>query len=36
VGDTKMKIHRAAVAQLFEKNNLVLDAEEIYDLALRL
>ena len=36
VGDTKMKIHRAAVAQLFEKNNLVLDAEEIYELALRL
>ena len=36
VGDTKMKIHRAAVAQLFEKNTLVLDAEEIYDLALRL
>jgi hypothetical protein len=36
VGDTKMKIHRAAIAQLFERNNLVLDAEEIYDLALRL
>jgi methylenetetrahydrofolate/methylenetetrahydromethanopterin dehydrogenase (NADP+) len=36
VGDTKMKIHRAAVAQLFERNDQVLDAEEIYDLALRL
>lgn len=36
VGDTKMKIHRAAVAQLFERNDLVFDAEEIYDLALRL
>jgi methylenetetrahydrofolate/methylenetetrahydromethanopterin dehydrogenase (NADP+) len=36
VGDTKMKIHKAAIAQLFEHNNLVLDAEEIYDLALRL
>ena len=36
VGDTKMKIHRAAIAQLFESNNAVLDAEEIYDLALRL
>lgn len=36
VGDTKMKIHRAAIAQLFEKNNQILDAEEIYDLALRL
>jgi methylenetetrahydrofolate/methylenetetrahydromethanopterin dehydrogenase (NADP+) len=36
VGDTKMKIHRSAVARLFERNDLVLDAEEIYDLALRL
>ncbi len=36
VGDTKMKIHKAAIAQLFESNNLMLDAEEIYDLALRL
>ncbi|HKB05840.1 MAG TPA: methylene-tetrahydromethanopterin dehydrogenase N-terminal domain-containing protein [Gemmataceae bacterium] len=36
VGDTKMKIHRAAVAQLFERNDQVFDAEEIYDLALRL
>ena len=36
VGDTKMKIHRAAVIKLFEQNDLVLDAEEIYDLALRL
>jgi len=36
VGDTKMKIHRAAIARLFERNDQVLDAEEIYDLALRL
>ena len=36
VGDTKMKIHKAAIAQLFESNDQVLDAEEIYDLALRL
>jgi hypothetical protein len=36
IGDTKMKIHKAAIGQLFEQNNLVLDAEEIYDLALRL
>jgi hypothetical protein len=36
IGGTKMKIHRAAVGQLFEKNDQVLDAEEIYDLALRL
>jgi hypothetical protein len=36
VGGTKMKIHRAAIAQMFERNDQVLDAEEIYDLALRL
>jgi hypothetical protein len=33
VGDTKMKLHKAAVARLFERNDLVLDAEEIYQLA---
>jgi methylenetetrahydrofolate/methylenetetrahydromethanopterin dehydrogenase (NADP+) len=33
VGDTKMKIHKAAVARLFESNDQVLDAEEIYALA---
>jgi hypothetical protein len=33
VGDTKMKIHRAAVGQLFTRNDLVLDAEEVYALA---
>jgi hypothetical protein len=32
VGDTKMKIHRAAVARLFESNDQVLDAEEVYAL----
>jgi len=36
VGGTKMKIHRAAIARLFESNTLTLDAEEIYDLALTL
>jgi hypothetical protein len=30
VGGTKMKIHKAALARLFEANNLVLDAEEIF------
>ncbi len=30
VGGTKMKIHKAAIQQLFTKNDLVLDAEEIY------
>jgi hypothetical protein len=33
VGGTKMKVHKAAVAKLFERNNLVLDAEEIYEIA---
>jgi len=30
IGGLKMKIHRAAVARLFERNDLVLDVEEIY------
>jgi hypothetical protein len=30
VGGTKMKIHKAAVARLFESNDQVLDADEIY------
>lgn len=34
VGGSKMKIHRAAVARLFERNDQVLDAEEVYALAL--
>ncbi|MCI0683700.1 MAG: methylenetetrahydromethanopterin dehydrogenase [Gemmataceae bacterium] len=33
VGDTKMKVHKAAVARLFESNDQVLDAEEIYQIA---
>lgn len=32
VGGTKMKIHKAAIAQLFTSNDQVLDAEEIYSL----
>jgi hypothetical protein len=35
VGDTKMKIHKAAVARLFESNDQVLDAEEVYQIALK-
>jgi hypothetical protein len=31
VGGLKMKIHRAAIQQLFTRNNLVLDAEEIFE-----
>lgn len=30
VGGSKMKIHKAAIARLFESNDQVLDAEEIY------
>ncbi|MFL5339596.1 MAG: NAD(P)-dependent methylenetetrahydromethanopterin dehydrogenase [Gemmataceae bacterium] len=33
VGDTKMKIHKAAVARLFERSDQVIDAEEAYALA---
>jgi hypothetical protein len=33
VGDTKMKIHKAAIARLFEANDQVLDAEEVFQLA---
>jgi NAD(P)-dependent dehydrogenase (short-subunit alcohol dehydrogenase family) len=32
VGDTKMKTHKKAVARLFEGNDQVLDAEEVYAL----
>ncbi len=32
VGGTKMKLHKAAIRQLFETNDLVLDAEEIFAL----
>ncbi|HTM54690.1 MAG TPA: bifunctional NADP-dependent methylenetetrahydromethanopterin dehydrogenase/methylenetetrahydrofolate dehydrogenase, partial [Pirellulales bacterium] len=33
VGGTKMKIHKAALNQLFTANDQVLDAEEIYRVA---
>jgi hypothetical protein len=33
VGDTKMKIHKAAIARIFESNDQVMDAEEVYGLA---
>jgi hypothetical protein len=33
VGGTKMKIHKAAITRLFEKSDLVLDAEEILAIA---
>lgn len=34
VGDTKMKAHKAAVAKLFDSNDQVMDAEEVYRIAL--
>lgn len=36
VGGTKMKIHKAAIQQLFTANDQVLDAEEILDIGERL
>jgi hypothetical protein len=33
VGGTKMKLHQAAIARLFESKDQVLDAEEVYALA---
>jgi hypothetical protein len=33
VGETKMKIHKAAITRLFESNDQILDAEEVYALA---
>ncbi len=36
VGGLKMKIHRAAIARLFESNDQFLDAEQIFDIGLTL
>jgi hypothetical protein len=33
VGGTKMKIHRAAIARLFQSNDQIMDAEEVYALS---
>lgn len=33
IGGLKMKVHKACIARLFERNDRVLDAETIYDLA---
>jgi hypothetical protein len=32
IGETKMRIHKAAIARLFERNDQILDAEQIYSL----
>lgn len=36
IGNLKMKLHHAAVGQLFRSNDVVLDAEAVYELAERL
>ena len=36
IGDLKMKVHRRSIERLFEQNDLVLDAEEIFQLAKQL
>ena len=36
VGGLKMKIHRAAIAALFDQNDLVLDAEQIFEIGQKL
>lgn len=36
VGGSKMKIHKAAVARLFESNDQILDCEQIFELGLRM
>jgi methylenetetrahydrofolate/methylenetetrahydromethanopterin dehydrogenase (NADP+) len=33
VGNFKMKIHKASIARLFERNDVILDAETIHELA---
>jgi hypothetical protein len=33
IGSLKMKVHRACVAQLFERNDAVIDLERIYEVA---
>ena len=33
VGGLKMKLHKTAIARLFERNDQVLEAEEVYELA---
>jgi len=33
IGGLKMKIHRGCLSRLFKQNDLVLDAEEIYEIA---
>lgn len=36
VGGTKMKVHKAAIEEMFTRNDAVLDVEEIYALAMQM
>jgi pimeloyl-ACP methyl ester carboxylesterase len=36
LGNLKMKVHKACIAKLFEKNDLVLDVEGVYNIAKQL
>jgi hypothetical protein len=36
IGNPKMKVHKACIARLFEKNDLVLDTEGVYSIAKQL
>lgn len=36
VGGTKMKVHKAAVQELFTRKDAVLDVDQIYDIAMRI
>jgi hypothetical protein len=33
VGGFKMKVHKACIARLFERNDLVLDTQGVYEVA---
>lgn len=36
VGGLKMKVHKRAIQRLFETNDAILDAEEVFELATKL
>jgi hypothetical protein len=36
IGNPKMKVHKACIAALFERNDLVLDTEGVYAVAKKL
>ena len=36
IGALKLKLHRACIAKLFESNEIVLDVEAVYEIALHM